>query len=256
MQLNQNHYFLTSRSEISSIISPLKKYHINYFAYVKSYNDGSRILFTNRIDDMQAYFKRKHYLQDNCEAKPVLYQEQAVLWSTLNKQHLYKFSRDNFNIDHGMTLINPTADYCEFFAFASTPEHPEVINFYLNKLDIIKEFSEYFKETANPLIIKAEKHKINFSHHEEAIKIYSRQDLQDILIKSSPRKEKYGTVKISKRQAECISYLLAGETTREIANRLELSCRTVEHYINLLKAKFRAHNKTNLIIKLLAHKNH
>jgi hypothetical protein len=75
MQLSPNHPFFTSASDISNIIAPLKAYDITYFAYAKSYVDGSRIMLTNRVDDFQAYLTNKHYLQGNCEARPGLYQE-------------------------------------------------------------------------------------------------------------------------------------------------------------------------------------
>nr|WP_248295715.1 helix-turn-helix transcriptional regulator [Legionella pneumophila] len=54
-----------------------------------------------------------------------------------------------------------------------------------------------------------------------------------------------------KRQIECAQLLVRGKTAEEIAIILNLSKRTVEHYINILKRKLNAHNKGLLITKLL-----
>ena len=49
------------------------------------------------------------------------------------------------------------------------------------------------------------------------------------------------------RESECLFFLLRRCTAIEIANILHLSCRTVEHHIEILKNKFNASNKKNLI---------
>lgn len=249
MNLSKNHIFLTSRFDIESIIKPLNKYNITYFAYVRSHDDGSRICFTNRSDDLEAYILKKHYLQGNCEAKPKLYQQQAVLWFSLPNQHLYQFSRINFNIDHGITLIRPTKRYCEFFAFASDINHPNVINFYLNNLDFLQDFSVYFKEEAKSLIKIGVKNKIYFPFHQQTIKPSTKIEMDD---SNCPTYQgnKHLKYKLTHRQLDCAKYLLKGMKYHEIATKLHLSVRTVETHMEYLKDKLGCRNKTELILKL------
>ena len=57
-------------------------------------------------------------------------------------------------------------------------------------------------------------------------------------------------IKIPKRQKECINLLLTGATSAEIAQTLNISPRTIESYIEVLKSKFLARNKAELIVKL------
>ncbi len=61
------------------------------------------------------------------------------------------------------------------------------------------------------------------------------------------------TIKLSQRQLDCINLLLTGATSKEIALQLNLSYRTVEDYINAVKQKFHARNKSELILKLSAY---
>lgn len=56
---------------------------------------------------------------------------------------------------------------------------------------------------------------------------------------------------LSERQKECLYYLLRGATAKEIAKKLDLSFRTIEDYIELIKDKFQCSSKTSLIEKAI-----
>lgn len=58
--------------------------------------------------------------------------------------------------------------------------------------------------------------------------------------------------RLSPQQTMCAQYLLAGMTVKQIALQMQLSPRTVETYINALKAKLHCKNKAELLIKLIA----
>lgn len=58
-------------------------------------------------------------------------------------------------------------------------------------------------------------------------------------------------IQLSHRQLDCARLLLMGMKYKEIANKLGLSSRTIEFYIENLKTKLQCQNKTELIIRLM-----
>lgn len=56
--------------------------------------------------------------------------------------------------------------------------------------------------------------------------------------------------KLSKRQYDCLYLLLKGFATKQIAQRLNLSPRTIEHYINIIKQKFNCSTRQDIIEKI------
>jgi len=51
----------------------------------------------------------------------------------------------------------------------------------------------------------------------------------------------------SKREAECMVYLLKGKSSKNVAKKLKLSPRTVEYYIENMKKKLKCRTKFELV---------
>lgn len=56
---------------------------------------------------------------------------------------------------------------------------------------------------------------------------------------------------LTKRQMDCLYYLVKGMTIKQIANTLNLSPKTVEHYLDAVKVKLKCRNRTELITTAL-----
>ncbi len=59
-----------------------------------------------------------------------------------------------------------------------------------------------------------------------------------------------GDIYLSKRETECVTLLAKGNTAKEIAAQLNLSPRTIEHYIENVKNKLGVSTKSELLYKI------
>lgn len=57
--------------------------------------------------------------------------------------------------------------------------------------------------------------------------------------------------KLTQRQADCVSGLMKGMTIKEIAHQLQLSARTVEHYLEAVKLKLNCNSRSQIISAIL-----
>ncbi len=64
--------------------------------------------------------------------------------------------------------------------------------------------------------------------------------------------EPYQCNDLSKRESECLFFLLRGKTMKEIGCYLNISVKTVDYYLQQLRIKFDCHTRSQLVEKALA----
>lgn len=159
-------------------------------------------------------------------------------------------NKKNFEID-GSTFFN------------ALPEKESVIMFYfirgfsIKEIGVLMNLSAYvveaiFEELKNKFNCSSLKDLYNYCISHQAYNAIPLILLQRCIYKNIrfDAENSKITVKVTQRQKECINLLLTGATSLEIAQKLNVSPRTIESYIDLLKSKFHARNKTDLVIKL------
>jgi DNA-binding CsgD family transcriptional regulator len=247
MILRQDHYFLTSIRDLTEIAKPLRKLGITYFSYMKSEPNGARIYLESDVSTLEDYIQRKYYLAGNTESNPAQYKSQCVLWSTLPKQYIYDGLIRVKNVDHGMFMFDPSSDFCENYAFATHKSNYQIVNTYVNNLDVLKNFVLYFKEKAASILKEAEKHKLILPFCDDNVDFLNDKNTFNF---SQFVNDDHADLQLTERQWQCSEYLIQGKTIKEIAKQLGLSPRTIEFYVNNLKSKLQCRNKAELIFKL------
>jgi len=251
MELNSNHFFLTSIQDIKELIAPLKKYFgITTFVYKKNFNDGAEIRLSNNAEYSYSFYKNKFHTESLFEAKPSLYTKARVLWDDVysNTSRAAEHSR-NHDVYHGITFVEPFVDGCEIFAFGVPVGRVDLMHRYLSHIDLLEKFILYFRESAQPLFRKAEKSKIQIPGKFEAAPSDLLSNENSFFDRSSFLREVcVHSYKIfSAREIQCAELLLQGFTARMISHQLNLSPRTIESYVQNIKQKTNSVSKPDLI---------
>src|SRR6185437_15175871 len=107
---------------------------ITYFAFKRSYNEGSKIYLFNHSTYYEHWFKNKYFLVGNREENPDVYQDGYDLWEHLpDPYHLYQEGAECFNIAHGLTITRRYHNYCDFFFFGTNRENFQIKKLYFNR---------------------------------------------------------------------------------------------------------------------------
>lgn len=237
----QKHLTLTSAADIESIVMPVLRQHgITFFNFYKEFYDGSVIRLSNNSQWAEHYFKKGYLKKTN--KIPVLYLQNKLeffIWHTNDWPEMLIDAASNFGIGNGISIIRYQPEGIEYFGFATDIANHLIVNcFYLQNLEWLNQFCDFFKEQARDLIAKFERDKIILSEYIEKKPFVAPQI---ITTKTSV---------LTNRQIACSRLLLQGLTVKEIAAKLFLSPRTVETHLNTIKDKLDCRNKTELIIRL------
>lgn len=258
MDLKQ-HFSLTSSQMVAEICNePLANLGVTYFNYLKIYKDGSRDLLTNNPQWIEHFYKNALYQSSGALDIEYFLPKGYFLWSELNNEDpIYAQGRENFNIDNGLSIVVKQKDATILYIFASTRENHKINNFYVRNIDLFKRFILYFNDKGAGLIRQAEKNRIILPEHQiihqkkSKLPFFSEKNRIDFFKKTEIERffisEEDESVYLTRREAECVAYMLYGSTAKQTAKSLNISYRTVESYINQAKEKLKLSTKEELI---------
>lgn len=269
------HPVFNFKDQIVNICEPLKKLDITYFCHVNINKHGAFSGINNNPEFANHYIKNQYYNVDIHLTSGAL--GDYVIWDLLPKtgktQQMDKEAQ-TFGVNHTFTITKKNAKETDYFHFA-THLHQDWFNqTYLSNLDLLEQFSEYFKEKVHHSKMLATAYDFTFSPKEKAqfcvedlqlflldnkrmeIKKSLTDDLDDLFIQklrtethnqNIKHKESGKILTLAPQQTRCLSLLLAGKSSKEIGLALGLSHRSVEHYIQRVRKILNCKNSKEVL---------
>lgn len=256
-----NSYTSKYNRQISRFCEPLKlAYGINYFAYYMINQEGFYSTFGSRMDWMEYFFDQKLYLQCGLFMRhPDAYPNCSFICNDQQFvddpfEQVQNQAKERFGMQYTLLILRKENDRIEGFAFGTPPQNCQVDYSLINELPVLKifiaRFCEEFKTMMQDILYQGVQigHLIG-RHFYEKIKLFpsdidqKRQQLLTQLGVELPSN-------LSKRELQIIPFYIKGLSANQIAKKLYLSPRTIEHYIENLKVKLNCFNKSELINKL------
>jgi DNA-binding CsgD family transcriptional regulator len=151
------------------------------------------------------------------------------MWDHLklgSSSNMISFMRDQHQFTHPLSIVQQHGEFCDLFIFGSKPGNSCINNFYLDKKELFIQFIASFYQTMTTTLLELSDHKITLP--------------QDIITSVNP------SLIFSPRQLECAELMTKGLTTKEIARKMNISPRTVNEYIDILRKKANAKNRAQL----------
>lgn len=244
--------FLEHASDVSRITAPiLEKFDLNYFQYLTVFKDGSFTFICNQPQYTEfvlefAYREREKQVvfSQPPQGEKLNANRYYFLWEPSLPRAPIQMAND-FGIYHGMTFVERFPDRYNMVAFASPHSTPKVVNTYLNHLAELEAFIQRFELDQKALIDR--------SNHNPFKLHLAQQDvfLENMLLPKDidPSNVLFNANKghITQQEKNCLHLLANGHTHKSIAKILNLSPRTVESYLNRVKARFALRCKSELL---------
>lgn len=236
IRIEGNHPTLQLKDKVQEICTHFLAQHgFNYFQYLRCNKDGSCSLLTNETGLFESF--------SQMPAIPLIYSSYTeeheklhsywFLWDEELPAFPVNFAREKFNLHHGLTLVRRAKDYYDMIAVALPEPRRNITSFYLTKHKIIEQFINRFDKTQHDLILHINKNPL-------VLPTPNRDENYRKMCLSHGRIEilgRHGAFYITARELTCLRLLLQGATSKEIAQVLHLSHRTVETYFNRIKLR-------------------
>ena len=230
------------RQEFNDVSKPLESFGIDYFTYGRIYKNGKVLLLSNEDPDYKLY----EYLSSKglCFPEPFVKAHQngkhVFVWpegknKAMEGQEISIWNGLNFYVDKG--------DFIETWCYSSSQYDGERTNFYLNNLEFLEKFLNYFKGNFYELLKKAnEKSLMSFN---APLLSQERREFDwplklNVFHKKNRLFLKYQEIEsyLTLQEFYCLINLSEGLCPQEIANIMNLSLGTVQMYFNKIKEKF------------------
>jgi LuxR family quorum-sensing system transcriptional regulator SolR len=238
LNLAENHYIYTVQNNIREIFQDkLSSYGVTYFEYLRLYDNGDCIILASNQEVVRYLFNNEVPLIATIEQEFIKEIFHYFVLPVGNYEKALHELKSYFNLAHFIDFVERHNGYIDLYCFGADANNPEIVNFYLNNIDLLENFKCYFKDKSRVLINQALKEKVLLSN--AMLPSYKGLSCGEQTLATE-------TYALSKRQTDCLEYLLKGMTLKQIAKQLSLSPRTVEHYLKAIKVKYNVQSRADL----------
>lgn len=252
-QLDDNPLYYQDKytDSVSEMVYPfIDELKITFFSHVRVWHTGVFKSLMTETNLSRFYMEHKYPIRFSLGNNIILNSGCYLLKNlpNLSSQQELNVTRDKFNLDHLIYLVDKQPKWDDLFILATTPENGVFVNLVFNNLDFIKQGLHRYKYYARELLKKAPGMSYPSHYFMEQEKQYQyklqmdRNILHKILLPLNDME-----VSISKQEYHCLGFLIQNRSVKEIAQLMNLSPRTVETYLNNLKSKLHCQNNSELI---------
>lgn len=256
--MKKQNYCLTVHETVCNLAKPIMTYlALQCFQYSRIYPDGSRVELATNPEHLRLAFIEKPYMRQVFTPKLVSVEERylsiphwiASLPKTVKtplSQQL-NLHQELFNMGNEFALFadvdHAGEKYRQVFHFFFSKNDYAALNRCFNNIDLIEKFCQYFVKNAQPLMLEAIKDPIVKAWYPQKKESMSEEKIQSSNQKihlmrlfngngNSPKTEC-----LTRRELDCVHFIVRGFTSKQIGKKLNLSYRTIETYIENIKEK-------------------
>lgn len=268
----ENHPAVDNAIHLRTLSRPLNKIGITYFSHVRQYNDG-RFAGLASSPEFSAHYLENQYFNVDLHTVSNKHGD-LVIWDHLERVGPSKKMHDEasaFGVKHTFSIIEINPHYSEVFHFAADVNDPYINQVYLAKLQYLKQFILNYKDTLSQdstLLSMFDTHTHQINTKLAGYHIKDENNLVNYMNESVICLEHPGNrialechkpitlihyqtqqhVTLTLQQSKCLQGILQGRTAKEIGKVVNLSNRTVEHYLERVRSYLGCRSNKELLI--------
>jgi DNA-binding CsgD family transcriptional regulator len=235
----------------------LKALGLDYFWFVRLM-EGNFHLSVGVVPPMVELYRTRKTEDLYFRNAAILAQKQTtVFWELHESESLAYDMLNKLGLQQGICIFRRKNNYVDVFYVASTKKiTPNIYDIYLNNPQSIMRLIGFFQEAVMPQLPLCDKEFLLPYMDKCVLKLPSGHEKFDENLKGfydATKLKKYTLHKenrelsLSLRELQCLHFLAKGSTSKDIALALQISYRTVEHYLSNIRNKAGCADKAELI---------
>ena len=267
----KNHPMIVHSQAIKDICNPLHALNITTFSHVRVNNEQSFSCLVTHPGFAENYMKKKHYNADVHADKNHCHLLNCLMWDNIEaKGATAQMLQDaaDFQFNSIFTIIQKQDNQVDYYHFGTHLKNRAMNQLYVNQFDLLEKFIQHFNESvkkapqiaaAYDIAVELDRKPFIFTEQDRLLfqalisqreKFLNGLSVQELNLQIAAYPQACQLPYFTPGELKIIPMLLEGYTAKEIAKIQEVSHRTVEEYVSILKKKLQARNKSDLIIKL------
>jgi DNA-binding CsgD family transcriptional regulator len=260
MQKIRHKFFsITAVANIKTITAPLRQFGICHFNHDITFGNDKMAMLTDNSELFKLYYDQQLPVICTNETGRILdtgiYLTKSLAHENKTIANIIAILDKKYNFHNSLLVIERENDCQHMFTLTSPLDEHTFLNKIINNLDNIKNFLEFYKISAKDIIRKAKEPRhqigiINSTDFDKTTNANLSPSLVNIKLSTELELRHKDTNKIltlTVKQSECLKLLLKSYSAKEIARAMNLSHRTIEHYIEYLRGKLNCRNAKELI---------
>lgn len=259
------HPALTHSQDMETICRPLNNLGITYFAHVTVTKQGVFSGISNNARFAEHYLRNKYYNADiHLSKKNNL--GSYIIWDLIERIGQSKKMHNEasqFGVQHTFTIVERRHLHSHFYHFATNQNDQSINQVYIENIDLLHIFIDYFNKTINSSPILLSAYNIKFQLDQlspgytikENDQFSKNRDKRLAFISAIQHTEKHNVAHFNSmpmpmptpQQLNCLKLLAEGYSAKTIASTLNLSVRTVENYLARLRTVWKCSNSKELV---------
>lgn len=226
---------------------------ITTFGYVRVYQNGCVSWVTSNPDQDRFLIESGALKDDPLLNTPEALKEGHYLWFNDRQfpgcEAFYRDRARLFQMDHGMVVVRHTKDYLETCCFSGLLKRQPLYNLFMNEKELFNIFMEHFTKQLDRRLLTLLEQGITIGDIKSSFGKSSTKNQMELSTYPSALITACGyknLTQLSKREKQCLLLFKQGYSYQAIGTRLNLSHRTVEHYIESIKNKLGLETRSEL----------
>lgn len=226
--------------------------NLTLFGYVRVYHDGRLGWVTSNAEHDRLLIESGALVNDPLVDTAQGLKEGPYVWchgrTFPGSAAFYRDRARLFKVDHGLILVKHQKDFLETACFSGSLADKPLYTLFMNEVALFDSFMEHFKQELNSPLLSLLHEGLLISEMKERYGTPSidwiDSPLRLELAKRCGCKE---LLTLSSRERECLALLGSRLTYQEMAKTLNLSVRTVEHYLEAAKNKLGLETRAEML---------